>query len=52
MLQKLGERGTWVVERSILPGHAIKRNSLLGASGNWSQEGGFRAPDRPLRDGR
>ena len=46
-LQKLGERGTWMVVRSLLPAHAIKRDSLLGASANWSQEEGFGTPDCP-----
>lgn len=46
-LQKLGERGAWMVGRSLLPGRAVKRNSLLGANANWSQEEGFGTPDCP-----
>lgn len=36
-LQKLGERGAWMVGGLFFPGRAVKRNSLLGANANWSQ---------------
>ena len=37
------ERGWW---RGLFV-HAIKRDSLLGANANWSQEEGFGTPDCP-----